>query len=236
MKSQIILSVHQPNYLPWLGYFNKIMKSDIFVILDDVQVPRGRSVANRNQIKGINANEILLTVPLKKAAEGIRFYNSATIDYEQSWQQKHIRNLQENYRKAEFFDEFSPAIFALLEKQYDNLAALNTALIMYFINLFGITTKIVVESEVDANLGMSNERIINLCKHFGADTYLSGQGARKYNDPELYEQSDITLTYQEYVHPSYRQLHGEFMPSMSVVDLVFNEGTNSVNIIAQELF
>jgi hypothetical protein len=221
-----ILSIHQPNFIPWLGFFDKISSSDIFIILDNVQYPRGKSIANRNKIKGSNGSIIELVVPISKpkGTEGKVSYKSVSFA-ENKWSKKILRSIEMNYRKALFFDEYYSKIREIFNSV--NFCEMNIEFIYFVLNELDINTNIVRLSEIESSFGKKNSLIIDLCKYFEADTYLSGTGASKYNNTSLLKESNIDLIYQSYDHPVYRQLKGEFIPNLSVLDLIFNHGTNS---------
>jgi len=225
----VIVSVHQPHYLPWLGYFDKIDQSDLFVILDEVQYKK-REYQNRNRIKSAGG-ELWLTVPVVTRGRYEQRMKEVEIDYGTDWRRKHLNAFELNYRRAGFFNEY----FSGLSGFYAGaprrlLAELNTAMTVYFMKEIGVKTEIVLESELGVG-GTSTERIINICGKTGADVYLSGSGGKEYMNEQLFDEAGIKLVYQKYEHPSYRQLFGGFLPYMSIADLLFNEGPASLEII-----
>ncbi len=229
-KTEKVLSIHQPNYLPWLGYFYKIYKSDVFVILDNVQYVKN-SIANRNKIKNNKGEAIWLTVPVKISKGHDQNYNEIKIDYEQKWQQKHINFLREYYRKALYFDDYFTEISEIIKLRFNTLAELNTELIKYFCSKLLIETPIYISSAFNQEFGKKNLQNINICKYFEATTYLSGEGAKKYNDEELFKSNNIKLKYSAFELPQYSQLFGTFIPNLSVVDIIFNCGPESTKIL-----
>ena len=221
-----VLAIHQPNFLPWLGYFDKIKKSDIYVILDTVQVPRGKSIANRNKIKSAQG-ELELVVPIKKPKgnEGKVTYNEVEIA-DNKWAKKALKAIELNYKKAEYFDRYFPILKEIFD--YTDFCQMNIAFINYVNKELDIKTPVHLLSELGSeDLGQKNELIINICQHFNANVYLSGKGAKKYNDPELLNNHGISIEYQEFEHPVYKQLHGEFIPYLSVIDILMNLGPDS---------
>lgn len=226
----MVVSVHQPNYLPWLGYFHKIACSDVFVFLDSVQYPRGQSVANRNRIKTAQGVQYL-TVPVSipKGRQGkVSYLEVRTAD--ERWQAKHLKTLQMAYGRAPYFGRYFEDLARLLHEEQP-FVEMNMALIRYFLQQLNINTPLYRLSQLDLEPGQKSQLIVDICLHFRADTYLSGQGARKYNDETLYAAHGIKLVYQHFTCPTYPQLHGEFVPNLSIVDLLFNCGPESGAIL-----
>lgn len=225
------VSIHQPNYMPWLGYFDKMAKSDVFVVFDDVQFPRGKNhFGHRNQIR-TNAGSKWLTVPLVGKSDFKKF-NEIQVNYN-GWNQEHIRLLECFYNKTPFFQHYYNDIKSLLEAYYDNLTELNMALIRYFAKCLQIDTKIVFSSQIEVPHTGGSEKIFNILSSLKASRYISGTGpgSMRYIDARAFVDRGIELIWQHYNHPTYRQQHSSFMPFMSVVDLLFNEGPNSKNLI-----
>jgi len=221
--------MHQPNFIPWIGYFHKIRKSDVFVLLDEVQIPRGKSVANRNKIKSAQG-ELELVVPLakEKGYEGKITYTMARIA-DQKWQKKALKAVELNYSKAPYFDRYFPIIKELFN--YNDFCSMNVGFIRFVVKELDIDTPLNLLSEIDGKLGNKNELIVNLCRRFDANVYLSGKGASKYNDPDYLNDNGVKLEYQEFEHPVYRQLHGDFIPYLSVLDLLMNHGPEGKNYV-----
>lgn len=226
----MVLSVHQPNFMPWQGYFYKMKQSDLFVIMDTVQYVK-RHICNRNKIKNSQGEAQWLGVSVSSAKGRDVSFIELEIDYSQKWQSKALASLKHAYGKAPFFDQYYPEIESILLSEFPNLAELNIALIQYFMGVFEINTPLKRMSEMPGNLGSKSEQIINICKLENADVYLSGQGAKKYNDQAMYNEAGIELRYIEYSPPSYNQAGGDFISHLSVLDLVFNIGPESKNFI-----
>ena len=176
-----VVAIHQPNYMPWLGYFDKIAKSDIFVMIDHVQFVKGH-IVNRNKIKNNKGEPVWLTVPVKISKGSTQKINEIEIDYSHDWQHKHINRLKAFYGKAQHFEDYFEDLKEILKTKYQNLAELNIGLIRYFCDQLRIETPLFVASELEQDFGRKNEMNVNICKYFGADVYLSGSGAKKYND------------------------------------------------------
>ena len=224
--------MHQPNFLPWVGYFEKLNQSDVFVLLDMVQVPRGRSYANRTRIKG-KGGIVELTIPVskQKAKDGLMTYRDMlTVDVRSL--SKIVQTFKRTYSKAPFFDDVFPKVESLMEIK--NICDFNLEFIEWVIDYLGISTKAARMSElfdVDAEIPMKNELIVNLCKSQGADTYLSGQGARVYNDESFLKAHDVALRYHEFSATQYPQFGKSFDASLSMADCLCHLGTSSTRIL-----
>ena len=228
----MIVSVHQPQYLPWLGYFHKIDKSDCFVFLDSVQY-KPREFQNRNRIR-TKDGWIWLTVPVQVKGHYRQPIADVLIDNSQDWASDHRRSLQVWYAKAPFFKEHFPFFEDLYGRRWERLMELNISVIRYCLAALGMTTRVEFESELGTT-EHSTARIIQLCKKLGASTYLSGTGGKDYLDEAQLTAAGIQLAYQRFEHPRYGQQFVDsrhpFEPFMSVVDLLFNEGPASGTIL-----
>ena len=213
----MIVSIHQPAYIPWLGYFDKIAKSEVHIFLDDVEYSKN-NLFNRNKIK-TPQGWMWLTIPV--------YYKSNMLICETkivntfNWRKKHWYSIKTNYSKAEHIEEYSDEIEGLYLKDWENLADFAISMNKKISEILGIKVKFLKSSELKVS-GKRNEKLINLCKAVGADTYLSGQGARIYIDEKLFLRNDVKIIYQTFIYPRYRKLWGEFIPNLSVLDFLFN--------------
>lgn len=231
--SNMIVSIHQPHYLPWLGYFDKIRESDIFVFLDNVQY-KHREYQNRNKIR-TKDGWMWLTVPVITKGLRDQAVRDVKIDNERIWQERHWRSMAACYGNSGFFgDHFSFFEEVYTKTKWTRLVDLNVCIIKYILEVLGIDTPLHFESEIGTST-KSTERIIEICKKVGADTYLSGSGGRSYMEEERFAQEGIELRYQSFNHPVYTQCFardkGYFIPNMAAVDLLFNEGRKSTEIL-----
>jgi len=230
MSSNKILSAHQPNFIPWVGYFHKILKSDIFVFLDHVEYTR-RSFINRNRIKG-PMGAIWITVPVtikgKQRIKDVKICN--TID----WKRKHLSTFRAFYGKAKYFDEFYPVLEKIYSKEWIYLADFNKEIIKTITRMLDIDTKFIDSSYLNP-AGKKMDMIIDLCKKVGATVYFSGIGAKKYQDESIFEKNGIKLIYQKFEHPVYPQRFGKFIPNLSIVDMIFNVGIPKTKEILHSL-
>jgi len=228
----MIVSVHQPQYLPWSGYFHKIASSDLFVFLDRVQY-KEREFQNRNKIRTADG-WMWLTVPVISSGQGRQGISEVRIDNSVNWTHEHWESLKVWYGKAEYFSEHAPFFEEVYRKKWDWLVDINLVFIRYCLNYLTIDTPITFESALKTEKNKT-ERIIEICQEVHADTYLSGTGGKEYLEEEKFPQANIKLMYQDFKHPVYRQqfMKGQedFLPYMSVIDLMFNAGPASAKII-----
>lgn len=218
----MMITIHQPCYLPYLGVFHKIWKADAFVFLDDAQYSNGY-VFEWNRIK-TPQGECRLKIPLhKKFGQTLL---EVTPNDDLKWQYKHIKMVEMNYKKAPYFSELFPVYKEIVNKCYDNLAQLNIALMNFFLFWFGWNEKKVYYTSNWKLESKAEARVIEICKCLEADTYLSGTGGRNYQKDVHFQENGIKLVYQEWEPIQYRQLWGEFRPYMSILDYAMNEGHN----------
>lgn len=217
-----IVSIHQPHFFPWLNYFNKIISSDIFIVLDDVQFRR-RYFQNRAKIKA-NNQEQLLSIPLKKHArdtliKDIEIQRGKEYD-------KILKTIESYYKKAPFFLEYYSDISQILQKEQTSLNQLNVDLLKYFLNVMDIKTEVYISSELNVDANEPNERLLKLCKRFDATHYIAGKGGKNYMDAELFSNEGIEILWQHYVNEDaqYSQLGKEFISGLSIADVLFNVG------------
>lgn len=214
------VAIHQPNYLPWLGYFDKIAKSDIFVFLDDVEYT-SNSFTNRNKIK-TPGGWTWLTVPVRSTNTRI---NDVEIATNEQWRETHRKSLQHNYGKAKYFDEHRTVFERIYEHRWLSLAELNETLVRRICDMLDIDCQFVRSSTFQVD-GEKTEQLVELCTELDADRYLSGQGAKSYVDPSQFQSANITLAYQSFDYPVYRQRFDGFEPNLSIIDPLFNVGSD----------
>ena len=228
----MIFSVHQPQYIPWLGYFDKIAKSDCFVFLDNVQY-KTREFQNRNKIR-TKDGWIWLSVPVACKGKRCQIMSDVLIDNNFLWQRQHLKSLKTWYAKAEFTKYHMPFLEDVYSKRWDKLSELNVSIIIYALEKLEISKDIRFESRLGTTQ-KSTDRIIEIAKKLRADCYLSGTGGRDYLEEDKFVKEDIKLVYQDFKHPVYRQqfMSGkdDFIPYMSILDLLFNEGPRAKEIL-----
>ena len=217
----------QPTYLPWIGYFDLIDQSDFFVFFDNVQFSK-QSWQQRNKIKTVNG-ELLLTIPIFQNQN--QKINEVKIDNKLNWKGKHERSIKFNYNKAPYFDRYSKFIEDIYRKDWEYLIDLNIHIIKYITKEMNLEKKFILSSKLDLK-GNKTELLVNICKKLDADTYLSPLGSKEYiEENNLFKKEGIKLEYQHFEHQKYHQLFGDFIPYLSIIDLLFNEGEQSLKII-----
>ncbi|MGZ0172119.1 MAG: WbqC family protein [Planctomycetales bacterium] len=221
--AELSVAIHQPNFLPWVGYFDKIARVDTFVLFDDVQLPQGKSFCSRVKIKGSNGPQ-WLTVPVSKKSKAL--INQVEI-VQNGWARKHTRTIESLYGKAPYFAKFWPAIRATISEDWVLLADMNCALIETISRLVGIETNFVRSSTFDSDPVSADERILSILKSTNAAVYVSGEGAgsRRYVQCEEMAAEGVRLAWQDFQHPVYSQLAEPFDSHMSVLDMMFMAGS-----------
>ena len=220
----MILAAHQPQYLPWLGYFDKMARADRFVLLDTVQYKKNEW-QNRNRIRTA-AGWRWLTVPVH-ARYPSRF-DEVGADETAPWRRKHIATLRQAYARAGHRDDILPAIERLLQRPLHRLAEINIEAIRLLADLLEVRTETILASTLGGIPDGPDARLIALCRRFGADTYLAGAGGRDYMDLAAWRRAGITVTFQEFTGPAYTQCHPGFEPNLSAVDFLVHCGAGPI--------
>ena len=220
--------VLQPSYLPWLGYFDQLYRSDVFVLYDDVQYDK-HGWRNRNRIK-TPAGPQWLTVPVLTHGQGLLTNREVRIDARQPWGRRHLQALRANYAKAPAFGEVFERLEPVLSRCWTRLLDVNVAGLEALTEILGIKREIRLSSELGIP-GRRTERLVAICRALGADRYLTGDAARDYVDEAQFAANGIRLEYHRYQHPVYPQFHGDFVPYLSVVDLLMNSGRASLQLL-----
>lgn len=215
----MIVSIHQPAYLPWLGYFDRIAQSDLFIVLDNVQIERN-SFTNRNKIKTANGST-WLTVPVCLNGHFEKTIADIEIDETQDWRKKHLRSIEQSYSRAPNFREKFGRLSAIYHDRESRLARLCIAQLRFWLAELRIETPVLLASELPVG-GRKSDLVLSLCRHVGATAYLSGPLGRDYLNETEFEDAGIHIKYHAFQHPVYSQLYGEFVPAMAVVDYWMN--------------
>lgn len=230
----MILAGHQPEYLPYLGFFHKMVVCDKFILVNHVQYQK-KKFENRNKIRTAHGSDgwTLLTVPVKTHGRFYQKINQVEINNEISWAEKHWKTIDLNYKKAPFFQSYSDFFEALYKKKWEKLVELNESIIRYIAKELGINVEILSSSDYNFEK-QKDELLIEMCQKLGADTYLSGEGGAKYVDENKFKKADIKHIVRIYKHPVYEQRYKPFVPFMSTIDLLFNHGEKSLKILTEE--
>ncbi len=227
----MILSAHQPEYLPYLGFFYKMAKADTFILADHLQFSK-KDFLNRNRIR-TNANALgwtWLTVPVLLHGKGYQKINEIDIDNSTDWAKKHWQLIYFNYKRTPFFNAYSNFFEKLYQKKWQKLADLNETSIDYIRKELDIKTTLIKSSDYNFK-GQKTDLIVELCKEFKADTYFSGMGGKLYIEAEKLKENDIQLIFSDFKHPVYPQRFEPFVENLSAIDLLFNCGPKSSEII-----
>lgn len=219
----MIIAIHQPNYLPYLGFFDKMKKADVFVIYDDAQFNK-EDFQHRNMIR-IYHGWKWLTVPVDRQhipIKDIRIKNELLYKGV-NWKESHLRDIKDNYKNAPFFDSYIKELEVIYDNKYNKLVDLNMDIIYFLKNAFGIDTKIVFSSELGLK-SRSTEKLVEVVELLDGETYLSGPAGRDYLDIDLFKNKGIKVEFQDFTHPIYKQCYEGFMPNMTALDALLNAG------------
>lgn len=229
-----VMAAHQPHFLPWLGYFDKVGRADIFVLVDHVQYEK-QNFQSRNRIL-TPQGEQWLHVPLVQRSRDERIYEKEinhARDGRTTWNEKIVRALQCAYGRTPHYHRYRDELEAILRQRWDRLVDLNAALLRFFLDALQISTPVVRSSSLAAS-GAKSEMILSMCRAVGATAYLSGRGgSRSYLNESLFHDAGVQVLWQEFRHPAYPQRGpaGVFRPRMAVVDLLFNCGPDSAEVL-----
>jgi hypothetical protein len=226
----MVVSINQPAYLPWLGYFERIASSDVHIVLDHVQFEKN-SFTNRNLVPGVNGS-LWLTVPvITKGKFGALGINDLKIRPDSPWAKKHWRTMSMIYRKAPFFGVHADFFEDTYQREWRLLGDLCCHITRYLLEQFEIGTEIRYSSEMGFNTSKS-DLLLEICHAIEATKYISGAVGRDYLETSKFSTTGIEVSFQDYQHPIYTQVGcGEFQPNMAAIDLLFNHGPNSWNIL-----
>jgi hypothetical protein len=213
----MIVTIHQPDFLPWLGFFDRWQKSDTYIVLDDVQFLR-RGWHHRDKIKAQKGVQ-WLTVPVLKKSCYHQTIKEVRINNEENWHCKHLKTIQVAYGKATNFDLVYGRLSEIYNKDYDLLISFNMNLLRLCSNMLGINTTVVFASDFNVK-STGSRRLVDLVKSVGGEDYLTGSGSRDYLDEELFRKAGINVCWQEFKNPVYKQLHGGFEEMLSVLDFL----------------
>ena len=221
MKKTVV--IHQPDFLSYLGFFHRLLHADLYIVLDDVQFVKGTSQSwmNRDKIKTSNGKQ-WITVNVKKSPSRTNI-DKILLSDTVNWRNQNLEIMKQNYKKSDYFKEVFQHIEELYNKNFDKLSDFNLASIEMLNKLFDIKIDIVFSSNLKSTT-TKNERLVELLKQVNATHYLSGIGAKDYHSDKPFEKENIEVIWQDFKHPVYPQLHGEFIPYLSSIDLLFNCG------------
>jgi len=226
----MIVSINQPSYLPWLGYFDRIAKSDLHIVLDHVQFEKN-SVTNRNKIRTAEGWQ-WLTVPVRtKGRFGDLAVNTIEVEDNRRWADKHWKSLEQHYRRAPHFQEHAEFFRSVYARPWTRLFELISETNRHIFEALGMAPVIRFSSEFGLQ-SRKEELVLDLCRVVGATHYISGPFGREYLSLPAFASAGIGVTFHDYQHPTYHQAYPGFQPNLSVIDLLFNHGPRSLSILA----
>ena len=230
----MIISTNQPYFLPFPGFFYKAHLSDVFVILDTVQFPRGTTWTSRNRFKH-DQGTLWLTVPVWKKGLGLQRIDEVRICHEFRWSIKHLQSLKTAYARAPYFGDHLPFIETTYRKGFEKLVEFNMVFIRYLFRQLNIETEIKLLSELGIQT-TGNQMLVEICRRLGASVYLAQRAAVKYLDGGLLQREGVEV--QPIKQPAciYPQLWGAFIPNLSSFDLLFNCGPKAHDILFKSIF
>lgn len=224
----MIVTIHQPEYLPWLGLFDKVRQCDLFVLLDNVPFSK-HYFQNRNRVRS-QQGTVWLTIPVRTTGKFGQLISQVTIDSTNPWRRKNLNTIIQNYQKAPFFKQYLPFFQEIYEREWQWLCDLNEVCIRRLLEELRIKVKVIRASSLFPQ-GSKGSLLLDICKKVGASMYLSGISGKEYLDESIFRDAGIKLRYQQFHHPIYKQLFEPFIPCLSVIDLLFNYGDHSLDII-----
>lgn len=225
----MIVSVNQPYFCPYPGFFYKALLSDVLVILDEVQFPQATTWISRNRFKN-DQGPLWLTIPVWKKGLGLQDITQVRICYEGRWPHKHLQSLKTAYGHAPYLGEHLDFLEEVFSRHWERLVVLNLAIIRHLMRSLQIKTKLVLLSELGIK-ARGTRLPLEICQALGASTFLAQSQAQKYLDAGLFQESGIELRPFKYLAPIYPQLWGEFLANLSTFDLVFNCGPMAPDIL-----
>ena len=214
-----IVSIHQPNYLPWLGYFYKIDQSDVFVFLDDVQYST-QGMHNFHYIK-LAQGPFRLKIPVEQKMGDL--INQVRTRDELGWKNNHLKTIEHTYKKTPFFEEIYTDFSQLLQVDYPNIAEMNQAIIEFTCRKFGITTEFVKSSDLKINTSRE-EKVLDICNALDATVYYSGTGAKVYQVEENFINRGLELRYSHFSPFEYPQFFDSFQSNICFLDYLMHCG------------
>lgn len=218
----MILSGHQPNYLPYPGLIGKIMMSDKFMYVTNVQYDK-KSWQNRNRIKGQNG-EICLTVPVLTKGKFNQLISEVKINNEINWKRKHFNSISLNYKKTKFYNKYIDFFYDLYNKEWIKMCELDIYITNFILDELNIKTEILYDKDFHFE-GKKTDFLVDMCKKTNSDTYISNKGSENYVDLDIFKKNRLDHIYINYIGKEYEQLGSNFMEKLSIVDMLFNCGS-----------
>jgi hypothetical protein len=225
---EVVVAVHQPNFLPWLGYFDKLARCDVFVLLDTVQFPK-KSGTWMNRVRLLVGGEpAWVTIPVVRAYHGLRRIDEMAIDESRPWRRKLLATIEQSYRRARHFETTMPLVTEMLCNDSPLLADYNEAGVRLLASALGLDAGKLIRSSSLRATGASTDLLIDVTRTVGGDCYLAGGGAGEYQEDAKFTAADVRLQHQAFEHPTYGQPSTRFQQGLSVIDALMNCGSKEV--------
>ena len=227
-----IVAIHQPNFFPWLGYFDKIARSDTFIFMDNAQFPKtGGTWINRVRLL-LNGSAAWVTVPVIRSYSGFRLIHEMEINDLTDWRGKFFKTIQANYAKAPFYKQSIPLISELVNNPTKSIADFNIQIITRFCAQLGIDAGRLVRGSTLDTRGTSTDLLISMTKTVSGNIYMCGGGSEGYQEDDKFSASGVELRYQTFSHPVYAQTRtSQFVAGLSILDAVFNIGFEELSYL-----
>lgn len=225
----MIITIHQPEHLPWLGYFNKCSKADILVHLDNVQFTKN-GFQNRNRIL-VRNEPYWVTVPVNTKGHTTNKISDILISNGVDWRKKYLGTIKMTYSKYPFFNIYYPVLEEVICKEYDKLEDLNIAIIDFFLKELDIQVKTVRATELNVPFTDASNNLLNIVKTLNGKEYLSGPSGKNYLNLDIFEKNNIKVSFNEFTHPVYKQRSDKFVSHLSTLDALFSHGKDAKKLI-----
>lgn len=224
------LCIHQPDFAPWLGFFDRLVDADLYVVFDDAQFLR-RGWHHRDKILGPQGSQ-WLTVPVLKKGRYEQEIREVMIDDSSDWRRKHLKTLASVYGRRPGFDQVHQALQEIYHRRHTRLIDLNMDIIRWLLEVFNIPVEIRFASELKLK-SRSTERLVDICRAYDATTYLTGTGARDYLDAHAFTQHNISVDWQEFHHPEWNQGRSSFLSGLSALDTLY-QGVSPTKMLTRQ--
>jgi len=216
----MIASIHQPNFFPWMGFFDKLIQSDSFVFLTSSMRSKDDKFLTRTKIlDGSSSRYISIPLGIKQIP-----IKDLLMPNDKKWKIKTLNKIHNSYHDSQFYDEVVFDVKSLIMNESEYFSDYSINIVNFLVEKLNIDTKIFIDTDFEKDFGLSNERNVAICKELDANTYFSGIGAKEYNDKNLFKINDLDLIYQNYSHPEYRQNSDQFIAGLSIIDVIINCG------------
>jgi hypothetical protein len=224
----MIVVGHQPQYIPYIAFFNKISKADVFVFVDNIQFNR-KSWQQRTLIRCNNA-PLYLTIPVSKKGKYDQLINEVEI-IDDGWRKKHWKTIYLSYHKTPYFDLYKNDLEYFYSREWKYLSDFTSNLIKYFIDAIGIEFKKIYTGSELGIIGEKTNLLIDICRKTGCNTYLSGSGAKAYVDEQLLRDNNLKHVFNEFIPVTYKHYGNSSIDGLGIIDVMFMHGPKTIDII-----